>query len=123
MTSDSVQTVLENLRKPLEFASRDGFSRLKSLVGMEALVPSQVDKLLKLGIPSEQGRALLDLFRDYDRLEEGEKRLRISKAMQLLDFVHFGRQSARWRLGCFVRMNRRRRMIRRRHARAGLRGR
>lgn len=85
MTSDSIQTVLESLRKPLEYASRNGFARLRSLAGMEALVPAQVEKLFTLGISRDQGQALLDLFLGYDRLPDGEKRMRISKAMQLLD--------------------------------------
>ena len=42
MSPDDLKTILERLKKPLRYASRDDFAHLKSLTDLEPFVLAQV---------------------------------------------------------------------------------
>jgi ATP-dependent DNA helicase RecG len=85
MSPDDLKTILERLKKPLSFASRDDFAHLKSLAGLEPFIHSQVEELRRLS--NERGgiTELEGLFSGFDGLAADRKRAHIRRAVEIID--------------------------------------
>jgi len=82
---DDLKTILERIRKPLDFAGRDNFAHLKSLAAMEAFIGTQAVALKRLANERPETAELEALFTGFDALSPGEKRDRIIKAKDVID--------------------------------------
>jgi len=73
MSPDDLKTILERLKKPLSFASRDDFAHLKSLADLEPFVHAQFEELRRLS--NDRGRIteLEGLFSGFDGLAADRK--------------------------------------------------
>jgi ATP-dependent DNA helicase RecG len=92
MTSDDLKTVLERLKKPLSFASRDDFAHLKSLTDLEVFARAQLEMLQRIvGGDSGECAELAALFAGFDSATPDQKKDRIRNAITLID--HFGRKA------------------------------
>jgi len=87
MASETLHAILERIRKPLAFASRDGFAHLKSLSGLEPFMLVQVRELQNALAGNGLVEELKDLFAGFDGLGKEEKRERIERAGKLLDVL------------------------------------
>jgi ATP-dependent DNA helicase RecG len=85
MASETLHAILERIRKPLAFASRDGFAHLKSLSGLEPFMRVQAQELQDALPGNSRVQELNVLFAGFDGLGQDEKRERIEKAGSLLD--------------------------------------
>jgi ATP-dependent DNA helicase RecG len=90
MSSDDLKTILERLKKPLSFASRDDFAHLKSLADLEPFVHAQFEELRRLS--NDRGRIteLEGLFSGFDGLAADRKRAHIRRAVEIID--RFGQE-------------------------------
>lgn len=81
---DELKIILDRIRKPLTFASRDGFAHLKSLAALEPFMRAQLGELRRI----KQDRVELDeierLFTGFDSLPVDQKKDRILKAAVLI---------------------------------------
>ena len=85
MASENLNTLLDRIRKPLSFAAKDDFARLKSLTGLEPFIHSQIEGLRRFIEDERVLEELAALFQSFDGLDDGEKKLRLRKAAGLLD--------------------------------------
>jgi len=92
MSPDDLKTILERLKKPLRYASRDDFAHLKSLTDLEPFVLTQVRELRRLSGDNRGAAALEDLFSGFDALALDRKRSHILQAIAAIDA--FGREAA-----------------------------
>ncbi len=79
--------IREALTRPIAFVAKDGFSRLTSLKGLEALALGLLDEALEMrpgGALGKRLRALHDLFSGFEDLPLEEKKARITRAADLL---------------------------------------
>jgi ATP-dependent DNA helicase RecG len=91
MIPEDLQTVLERLKKPLRYASRDDFAHLKSLTDLEPFILAQVQELRRLSADRRGTSAIEDLFRGFDALTPERKRSHILQAIAAIDA--FGREA------------------------------
>jgi ATP-dependent DNA helicase RecG len=91
MSPDDLKTILERLKKPLRYASRDDFAHLKSLTDLEQFVLAQVRELRRLPADSISTSALEDLFSGFDALTPELKRTHVLQAIAAIDA--FGREA------------------------------
>ncbi len=84
---DDLKTILDRIRKPLAFASRDDFAHLKSLADPGLFIKKQIDDLKHVTKDKniDSLREFENLFSDFDRLAPELKKERIRKASQMLD--------------------------------------
>ncbi len=94
MAPEDLKTVLERIRRPLAFASKDDFAHLKSLAQLESFMRAQLEQLSALVQDSGVVRELADLFAGFDALDEAQKRDRIGRAAGLLDGIEPGASAA-----------------------------
>jgi ATP-dependent DNA helicase RecG len=93
---DSLKTIIDRIRKPLAFASRDGFAHLKSLADPGPFIQKQIDDLKHVTKDAEALGEFENLFLDFDGLALEQKKERILQATQILDsFENAHRQSGR----------------------------
>lgn len=78
------KTILDRIKKPLDFAARDGFANLKSLASLEPFINAQVDELVSSGLSEKKVRELKTLFAGFESLSYDEKRARIVSAMEFV---------------------------------------
>jgi ATP-dependent DNA helicase RecG len=82
---DELKIILDRIKKPLTFASRDGFAHLKSLAALEPFMRVQLGELRRI----KQDRVELDeierLFTGFDSLPIDQKKGRILKASTLIE--------------------------------------
>ncbi len=90
MASEAFTDILERIKKPLTFASRDGFAHLKSVVGLEPFIRTQLNGLERFMPGNPLIRELGDLFRDFDGMSFQGKEERIRRAIGLIDSLHIG---------------------------------
>jgi ATP-dependent DNA helicase RecG len=91
MSPDDLKTILERLKKPLRFASRDDFAHLKSLADLEPFVHAQFEKLRRLSNDRGRINELEGLFSGFDGLAADRKRAHIQRAVEIIDrFVQEG---------------------------------
>ena len=93
MSPDDLNAVLERLKKPLSFASRDDFAHLKSLTDLEAFVRAQIETLQRMGGDAGECAELAALFAGFDSSTPDQKKARIRNAITLIDT--FGRKAVR----------------------------
>ncbi len=92
MRPDDFKTILERLKKPLQYASRDHFAHLKSLTDLEPFVLAQVRELRRLSADSRSTSVIEGLFSGFDALAPELKRSHILQAIAAIDT--FGREAA-----------------------------
>jgi ATP-dependent DNA helicase RecG len=85
MSSDDLKTILERLKKPLRYASRDSFAHLKSLTELESFVHAQIKVLRLLSADSGRVDALEHLFQNFDALDPDLKKDHIQQALKAID--------------------------------------
>ena len=85
MSPDDLKTILERLKKPLHFASRDDFAHLKSLADLEPFVRIQIEELRRLSADRDKITELEGLFTDFDGLSADRKRIHIQRAIEIID--------------------------------------
>jgi ATP-dependent DNA helicase RecG len=87
---DDVKTILDRIRKPLAFASRDDFAHLKSLAALEPFIRTQMAELRRLLPNNKVPHDLEKLFAGFDDLVPDLKKTRILEASKLIDSFERG---------------------------------
>ncbi len=82
---DELKTILDRIRKPITFASRDNFAHLKSLAALEPFMRIQIDELKRMVIDQQSVADLEDLFHGFDSLSVDQKKDNIMKATAMID--------------------------------------
>jgi ATP-dependent DNA helicase RecG len=82
---DSIKIILDRIKKPLEFAGRDGFAHLKTLAAMEPFMRAQIEELKRLSTDKIFIESIEKLFMNFDALQSEKKRECILKATILID--------------------------------------
>lgn len=81
---EDIKTILDRIRKPLVFASRDNFAHLGSLTRLEPFMQVQFQELRPLLKGHAQLQDLEKLFERFDSLPPEQKKDRIVKAAELI---------------------------------------
>jgi ATP-dependent DNA helicase RecG len=89
---DDLKTILDRIRKPLTFASRDDFAHLKSLAALEPFIRTQVAELRHLLPNHKEHHDLEQLFAGFDDLIPELKKNRIREASKLIDSLERGQE-------------------------------
>ena len=84
MASERIHSIVAKIRKPLDFASRNGYANIRSLVGMEPLISTLVEELRSFGGTTGACDELLSAFQGFDSLLEPAKKARIVRADAVL---------------------------------------
>ncbi len=84
MSLDDLKTVLERLKKPLSYASRDDFAHVKSLTGLEPFVRAQTEELRRLSGDARISE-IEGLFASFDTLSPEMRKVRIVKALAVIE--------------------------------------
>jgi len=82
-----ISEIIDALSRPLVFASKDGFSRIGAVKGLEGLVARLCLEAISRNPPGEMGEKfgeLIDLFTGFDSLGAAEKKEKVSRAMELV---------------------------------------
>ena len=87
---DDLKNILDRIRKPLVFASRNNFAHMQSLAAVEAFAMAQVEELKRLLPPSHTLEELEALFAGFDNAARDQKRERIARAAAILDMLEQG---------------------------------
>jgi len=82
---DDLKTILDRIRKPLFFASRDNFAHVGSLSALEPFMRVQLGELKLLGQEKPKIHELEAVFEQFDSLPISEKKDRIRIASALID--------------------------------------
>ena len=93
MIMDDLKTILDRIRKPLAFASRDNFAHLHSLAALEPFMRVQVEELKRLVKEREEISEIENLFNGFDRLSPDEKKAHVIRAGILIDSFEQGRNT------------------------------
>jgi ATP-dependent DNA helicase RecG len=91
---DDLKTILDRIRKPLAFASRDNFAHLKSLAELEPFIKKQIDDLNHVTTDTDELRDFEKLFSGFDQLAPELKKERIIKASRMLDSFEQGQSQS-----------------------------
>jgi ATP-dependent DNA helicase RecG len=82
---DDIKTILDRIKKPLSFASKDDFAHIKSLAALEPFICVQIEELKRI----KQGRSELEeiekLFSGFDSLTSNQKKDHIIRAAALIE--------------------------------------
>jgi ATP-dependent DNA helicase RecG len=81
---DDLKTILERIRKPLVFASKNNFAHLKSLAGVESFIRAQIEEMKRLLPGRDVLRDLEMLFSGFDGLSSDQKKDHLRKAAALI---------------------------------------
>jgi len=82
-----ISEIIDALSRPLVFASKDGFSRIGAVKGLEGLVARLCLEAISRNPSGEMGEKfgeLIDLFTGFDSLGAAEKKEKVSRAMELV---------------------------------------
>ncbi len=90
---DDLKTILERIKKPIAFASRDDFAHIKSLAAMEPFMRSQLQELKRIPDEAKATADLEALFAGFDSLSPENKKERIIAASALIDTLERGRSA------------------------------
>jgi ATP-dependent DNA helicase RecG len=88
---NDLKTILERIKKPIAFASRDDFAHIKSLAAMEPFMRAQVEELKRLPNEAKATADLEALFAGFDNLTPADKKERIIAASFLIDALEHGK--------------------------------
>src|SRR5437870_13460011 len=100
LVAAALQTHLDQLEKPLRYATRQNFAHLAKLRDLEAYVQHHVQALQASPLPPgllPLLQQLLQAVQDVDALPLLQKRERVRQAEQLLAQMQIGRASCRER--------------------------
>lgn len=81
---EDIKTILDRIRKPLVFASRDNFAHIASLSGIEPFMRKQIEDLRQVSKENRRIDAFEKLFADFDNLPVDQKKGRIAQATELI---------------------------------------
>ena len=82
---NDLKTILDRIRKPLAFASRDDFAHLKSLSALEPFIRTQVLELRRIIHDHDRLAEFERLFSGFDGLSPDVKRELIKRGTALID--------------------------------------
>jgi ATP-dependent DNA helicase RecG len=89
---DDLKTILDRIRKPLVFASKDNFAHLHSLTALEPFMRPQVEELKRLLNERNEIAEIESLFIDFDIMLPEVKKERIISACAVIDSLEFNKQ-------------------------------
>jgi len=84
---DDLKTIIDRIRKPLDFAARDNFAHVKSLAAMEPFIRAQVEELRQVTARHEDVTEIEKLFTGFDSITLDQKKERILRASMLIDAI------------------------------------
>src|SRR5574341_1148421 len=84
---DALRTILDRIKKPLAFASRDDFAHVKSLAGLEAFMRAQAQELRQAAGDVEGLAVLESAFSAFDSLPPDKKKERIITALEVISAI------------------------------------
>ncbi|HTG02293.1 MAG TPA: ATP-dependent DNA helicase RecG [Nitrospirota bacterium] len=84
---DDLKTILDRIRKPLSYASRDDFAHLTTLADIEPFMRGQIQALKQTPVKESDSAAIERLFSGFDRLPPDVKKERITAAVSVLDAI------------------------------------
>lgn len=84
---DELTLILDRMKKPLDFASRDNFAHLKSLAALEPFMRAQVEELKRLSVDEKTISDIEAAFSGFDRLTPETKKARITAAASLINAI------------------------------------
>jgi ATP-dependent DNA helicase RecG len=86
---NDLKTILDRIKKPLAFASRDGFAHLKSLADLEPFITAQLNELNRLANRPRELAEMEALFLGFDHLPLERKKEQLQRAAVLIEaFEH-----------------------------------
>ncbi len=91
---DDLKTILERIKKPIAFASRDDFAHIKSLAAMEPFIRAQVEELKRIPNEAKATSELEALFAGFDNLTPENKKERIIAASSLIGSLERGKPAS-----------------------------
>ena len=84
---DDLKTIIDRIRKPLDFAARDNFAHVKSLTAIEPFIRAQVEELRQVTARHEDVTEIEKLFTGFDSITLDQKKERILRASMLIDAI------------------------------------
>ncbi len=87
---DDFKTILDRIKKPLSFASKDDFAHIKSLAALEPFIRAQLEALRKVRQDRSEPDELEKLFSGFDSIAPDQKKERIHKATILIASLEHG---------------------------------
>ena len=91
---DDLKTIIDRIRKPLDFAARDNFAHVKSLTAIEPFIRAQVEELRQVTARHEDVTEIEKLFTGFDSITLDQKKERILRASSLIDAIERRYKSA-----------------------------
>jgi len=88
---DDLKTILDRIKRPLSFASKDGFAHIKSLAALESFMRAQLEALRKVCQGRSEPDELEKLFSGFDSLLLEQKKERILRAVALIESLQHKR--------------------------------
>jgi hypothetical protein len=82
---DDLKIILDRIRKPLTFATRDNFAHLKSLAALESFMHAQIGDLKRLDEDRREIVEIENLFSGFDTLPPDQKKEHIIQAIAVID--------------------------------------
>jgi len=82
---DELKIILDRIRKPLTFATRDNFAHLKSLAALETFMHTQIEDLKRVAKDRHEISEIVQLFVGFDALSLAQKKARIIAAMAVIE--------------------------------------
>ncbi len=86
---DELKIILDRMKKPLAFASRDNFAHLKSLAALEPFMQVQAEELKRVAKERPEVSEIEELFSGFDSLTPEKKKDRILKASAVIDALEY----------------------------------
>ncbi len=91
---DDLKTIIDRIRKPLDFAARDNFAHVKSLADMEPFIRTQAEELRQVTVRHDDVTEIEKLFTGFDSITLDQKKERILKASILIAAIEHRYESA-----------------------------
>jgi len=82
---DDLKSILDRIRKPISFASRDDFAHLRSLASLEPFIRVQVGELRRIAPDRREIAEIENLFSGFDGLSPDRKKEHIMRAVAVLE--------------------------------------
>ena len=84
MPTDDFNIILDRIKKPLEFASRDNFANLTRVAALETVIRAQLEELRRFSSEHIELDSIERLFLGFDNLPIDQKKNHIMKATALI---------------------------------------